>query len=166
MKKQQVFKLSILIYIIIIALLTIQQSTGRLLRFQSLFDVSIITMMFWILVTSISVWIMVGDNGFLKIGAAFGVLLGIYTFVFYSITSPTDFQSLSSNDHVLLLEYVETSGTRYVNIYEKENLLFSEFVGKINIASHYAIEFEIDGDEFVVHKCTDLACQESRLDLE
>lgn len=121
--------------------------------------------MFWSFIILVFVTMLVGDTGFLKLGAVIGVITGVLILVFQMVNNTSTYDLMKSDNYTLIVETDSSPGERSVNVYTKDSLFFSKYVGNVKIQDIYDTSYEMIGDSFIINKCTLNSCVTVEIDL-
>lgn len=153
------------LYIISYIIVTAKQMNGYILRLQGFIDIPILTVMFWLLVFWICYKAIIGDTGFMKIGAVLAATCGVFLLLFLFVSNERDYDLISSDDYELVVEIIHADNSKRVSVFKKEGLFFSKYVDYVVVSNNYELFYEIDGSTFKVSKCLDETCDIEEISL-
>ncbi len=153
------------VFLIIYFLLTGKYIDYHILNIQAYVNESFVFICFILFLTSVFAVVLRSDSGFMKIGAVFGIFFTVFTLAFNLANPQYEYETLSSDQYDLIIKTEEIHGSLHISVYQREDVLFSEYVDKIVIDDHYETTLMIEANMFVIIKCTDLACQREELTL-
>lgn len=156
----------IIFFALVFLFLIYQSSFDKILRIQGYVGISLIAASLWLLVIIIGIKLIYSDVGFLKIGAVLGFCLALIMFVFLFSYKPYSYEIESSNEYEVVIEIDDSRNYRVINIYSKENFLFSKKISEISTQDHYNLEYEIIGDNLIFKRCTSVSCIETVIPLQ
>ena len=151
---------------ILYALLTYKFFNGYISNLQVYFSLQLIPIMFWLFIILVCINLLIADTGFLKIGAVFGIVMGVFTMTFQTITNTSSFDLITSDKHELIVEIVSPPDGGRIIVYKKDSLFFSEFIGAVRVDDYNTFTYEIVLDSFIITICTGDSCITDKIDLE
>ena len=166
--KKKILRLSILavLFFLMFSILSIKFYNGFIPNIQTYSNLQFIPTLFWLFLITIFTIIIAGDNGFMKIGAVFGIATGIIVIIFLIVNNSSSFELITSDKYELIVETENIPGITNINVYEKDGLFFSKFVDNAKIQDIYELSYEIVGDSFVITMCSINSCITLDIDLE
>ncbi|MDC0558789.1 hypothetical protein OAO42_00105 [Candidatus Izimaplasma bacterium] len=156
----------IVLFLVLYVLLTCKLSNGFISNVQVYSRIQLIPLTFWIFVILIAVYVLISDSGFFKIGAIIIVATGLFVLTLQMVNSTSSYDTITTDEYDLVVEIVWAPSNETFNVYEKENIFFSKFVGSITVADYYDKSYEVVGDSFIIQKCTEVSCITAEIDLE
>lgn len=165
-KKLRILEISSAILFVIYIFTTYQYANGSILRIQAYSDLSLIPVFFWGAFLLIGIRIMKGDTGFIRIGIVLGLGLGCFVMIRQIVFNPYEFERIHVDNHDIIVLVETYPDDRYVVVYQKQNLLFSTFVGSVQVPLVYELSYELDGDTVIVYKCAEVSCVTNEINLE
>lgn len=152
---------------VLFGVLLIVYSLEHILVVQRFISVSIPTLVFWVAALALSVKLTSLDIGYMKIGTILGMIVTLYAIVYGFVMTSDEYIHIRNEEYVLVIKIEETEGTNYrYNVYKKDTIMTSSYVGFFLLGPHYESTFEIVGDELIITKCTDVTCQEDVFQIE
>lgn len=138
---------------------------GLILNLQVYSSLNLITLIFWSGIILICIHFILADIGFMKIGAILTFFTGLLVVIFQILNNTTSYDIVTSDKYKLIVEIIEEPGTIEFKVYNKENILFSEYVDSITIVDNFIVSYDIVGDEFIVTKCNINVCLTDEMEL-
>lgn len=154
------------LFLVVCIILTYRLSTGLISNLQIYSKIKLIPFSFWLFVILVCVNLLLEDTGFIKIGAIIIIFVGCFTLIYELVNTSTSYDLVTTDEYELLLETVEAQSSETYNVYKKDSIFYSRYVGSITVANYYNKSYEIVDDTFLVTKCTDVSCITAELDLE
>jgi ABC-type transport system involved in multi-copper enzyme maturation permease subunit len=166
MKKQRkILILSTIVSFILLIIVWTQEINGHILNIQAYLDLKIFLVLFWLSIGLLFILILISDTGFLKLGALLGLFTSVLVLIISLAINNTQFESMKSDTHKLVLEIIDESTYYELRVYEKENLFFSEIVKSTTVPKYYDFSYEIVGDKFIITKCGTSTCNTEEIEL-
>lgn len=165
-KRRKRIIMTILITLVILVGLWILEYNKIVLNVQAYFNLRIGLVLFWIFFGLIFYLILKSDTGFFKIGAFIGIFTAFVVLIINTAINDTDFQSLKSDNQKIVLEITDQPTNYQIQVYDRQNFLFSKYLGEVKVAKYYEFSYYIENDEFVVERCGVSSCSYLTVPLE
>lgn len=162
--KRRVLIFAFLILLVAI-FFTIKDINEYMLRLQAYTAFHLIQTLYWVIILLLFVRVLIGDSGYLKMGAALGILVAIYFIMFRAATNEFEYTVLKSENYEVTLVIGEGISGYDVMVYSKSDILFTKYIDQSKIDYHYDVTYEIVGDNLIIEKCTPNGCQIEEIQL-